>query len=151
MSKWVFEEEIRELFEESGFPVCNPSRAAFTEQYTDYVRGRVHMMFDELNLNDSRPCVVLSSPEVVLAACRDLEGAALNNRRVQIEKFRQKTDALASGLLALHWGWYANNSSSAERSKLRYPRTSAKIGDIRSLTRGQSCSIHKFRSIRRPY
>jgi hypothetical protein len=94
MPEWVFEEEIRELFEESGFPVCNPSRAAFAEQYTDYVRGRVHMMFDELNLNDCRPCVVLSSPEVALAACRDLEGAALNNRRVQMRNFDRKLTRL---------------------------------------------------------
>lgn len=127
---WVFEEEVRELFEESGFPVYDPSKAALAEQHTDSVRERVHMTFDELNLYERGACIVLSSPEVALAACRDLEGAALYNWRVQIGKFWPITDTCASRLLALRWGWYVNNSSSVEHRKLRYPRTSpnARVG-----------------------
>jgi hypothetical protein len=95
---------------------------------TKSVRERIHMMFEDVNVNYNEACVVLSSPDPALAARRDLDGPALYNRRVQINKFWPKLKSLASELLALRWGWYANKSSSLKHRKLRYPHKNPKIG-----------------------
>jgi RNA recognition motif-containing protein len=134
---WIFEEEIRELFEESGYAVYDISRAAIIVNNADSVRERVHMVYDDLNMTPHEHCVVLSSPKAAFAARRELSGAVFYGDCVQIGAFLWIRRPLPREGAALKWGWYANSSPSFGHRKLRYPRTSPKEGIFDSFREGR--------------
>jgi hypothetical protein len=84
--------------------------------------------------------VILKSPAQVATAIKELDGAPLFNKRIQVGLSKGPLKTLPS----FRWGWYATESSSLHGLALRYPQVSPPKDIFSSYKTGRMVTFHEF-------